>query len=354
MQVAPIHTWAWLIWLATALAALTLTRNPYYLMLVWGAAIFTSLALRKRVGGAVIPVSPLKLTAFVVLLGALFNGVTSHFGASVLFTIPGRLPYLSGDVTLEAFLFGALNGLVLAGMFVVFSVLTQALPVRTLISLIPGAFYPLAVVTSIAVTFIPSTLRQFEQIREAQAIRGHQVRGLRDWLPLLLPLLTGGLERALQLAEAITARGFASQNETQNDERYRWLLLGGLLLLFAGAMTRFSQAYRSAGLALMFSGTLLTLGALWAVGRRAPRSQHRREGWTSASTLTVLGAALASAALLLPIPGLQRAGLTYSPYPAFLWPPFDAAIALGLLGLGAPAVIVAALPPVQEESHYPL
>ena len=31
------------------------------------------------------------------------------------------------------------------------------------------------------------------------------MRGLRDWLPLLMPLLIGGLERALQLAEAMTA-----------------------------------------------------------------------------------------------------------------------------------------------------
>lgn len=350
MQVAPIHTAAWLAWLAAALAALSLTRNPAYLIIVWGSATLTSLALRKRVGSATIPVSPLQFTGFVVLMGGLFNVLTSHFGATVLFTIPGRLPYLSGAVTLEAFLFGALNGLVLAGMFVVFSVLTQALPVRTLIRLIPGAFYPLAVVTSIAVTFIPSTLRQFEQIREAQAIRGHQVRGLRDWLPLLLPLLVGGLERALQLAEAITARGFASQGDDRDDDRYRWVLLAGLAALFAGALARLGGNYHQAGLVLILIGVVLTAGALWAIGRRAPRSAHRTENWSGASSLVLFGALLAAAACVLPVPGVNLATLSYSPYPNFHPPFFDPAIALGLLGLCAPAVIVGSLPQVQEEA----
>src|SRR4030065_1354430 len=95
-------------------------------------------------------------------------------------------------------------------MLLSFMLLNLALPVRDLLRLIRRAFFPVAVVTSIAVTYLPTTLRQFQQIREAQAVRGHQVRSLRDWLPLLMPLLVGGLEHAMQLAEAMTARGFAS------------------------------------------------------------------------------------------------------------------------------------------------
>ena len=145
-----------------------------------------------------------------MLLSTAFNTLTSHYGETVLFTIPGNLPLLSGPVTLEAMVYGATNGLVLTGMLASFMVLNLALTVRELISLIPQAFFPMAVVTSIAVTYLPTTLRQFRQIREAQAIRGHQMRTLRDWLPLWMPLLVGGLEHAMQLAEAMTARGFAS------------------------------------------------------------------------------------------------------------------------------------------------
>ena len=35
------------------------------------------------------------------------------------------------------------------------------------------------------------------RIREAQAVRGHRVQGIRDWLPIVVPLLVSGLERAM-------------------------------------------------------------------------------------------------------------------------------------------------------------
>src|SRR4030043_448637 len=114
-----------------------------------------------------------------------------------------------------------------------FTVLNLALPVRDLISLIPRAFFPVAVVTSIAVTYLPTTLRQLRQIREAQAVRGHQVRSLRDWLPLLMPLLVGGLEHAMQMAEAMTARGFASPRSVVGGRQFhpRLFMLVGMILL---------------------------------------------------------------------------------------------------------------------------
>ena len=131
--------------------------------------------------------------------------------------------------------------------------LGQALPVRALVGLIPRAFYPLAVVATIAVTYLPATLRQFQQIREAQAVRGHALRGLRDWLPLFMPLLVGGLERALQLSEAMTARGFASQGKPVDSALQRaWprlAMLAGLLLLAGGWVLRLAGRMEWAGLA---------------------------------------------------------------------------------------------------------
>ena len=127
-------------------------------------------------------------------------------------------------------------------MLASFMVLNMALPVRDLISLVPRAFFPVAVVTSIAVTYLPTTLRQFQQVREAQAVRGHQMRSLRDWLPLLMPLLVGGMEHAMQLAEAMTARGFASSGPvTGRRQLYpRIAMLLGVVLLTAGWLMQLS------------------------------------------------------------------------------------------------------------------
>ena len=83
----------------------------------------------------------------------------------------------------------------------------------------PRAFYDLGVVVLIALTYVPQTMQQWQRIREAQAIRGHRWRGVRDWQPLVIPLFIGGLERAMALAEAMVARGYGATARRQQNSR---------------------------------------------------------------------------------------------------------------------------------------
>ena len=335
-----MHSLAWLAWLAAAVAALSATRNPLYLLLAIACLALVGTALPEEPSRLPRPFAAWKFGLILILLAAGFNALTSHYGETRLFTIPGRLPLLSGDVTLEALVYGATNGLALAGLLGAFWVLGQALPVRALVGLIPRAFYPLAVVATIAVTYLPATLRQFQQIREAQAVRGHALRGLRDWLPLFMPLLVGGLERAMQLAEAMTARGFASQGKQAGSMLQRaWprlAMLAGLLLLAAGWVLRLAETMNwAAWLALGGGITMIGLG-LWATGQRYPRSTYRPPPWRAGDTLTLAGALLVLAVLWLPLPGLGSAARWYTPYPQLALPPFDARLGLALLGLLGP------------------
>lgn len=163
-----IHPVAWLAWLGAVLTALSLTRNPFYLALILLWITIVAAWSRPAASAAPIPISPLRFGLVVVTFSALFNMLTVHFGDTVLFSLPRALPLLGGDFTLEALVFGGLNGLVVTGLFAAFSLVNRLLPVRALVRLLPRAFYPVAVVASIAVTFVPAMLRHFEQIREAQ------------------------------------------------------------------------------------------------------------------------------------------------------------------------------------------
>jgi energy-coupling factor transport system permease protein len=258
-------------------------------------------------------------------------------GRHVLLRLPEVLPLIGGPVTLEAAVFGALNGVVLTGIFVAFMALNMALPVRSLVQFIPRAFFPVAVVVSIALTFVPTTLRHFRQIREAQAIRGHHLRGLRDWLPLFMPLLIGSLERALQLAEAMTARGFAGADQKGNDLRTRMLVALGLTALLAGWLLRLLWNRPGIGLILMGLGGGLVVAALWLSGRRVPRTSYRREVWQASDSVVALGGALTAAAFLLALPGLDRKSIFFYPFPVLNVPRFDPLIGLAILGLLVPA-----------------
>jgi energy-coupling factor transport system permease protein len=333
--------WAWVGWLIAILVILSITRNPLYLVLILMCVLFVGLSLRRAGLDIPRPISLWKLAGWIIVLATVFNTLTSHYGSTVLFTIPGKLPLISGRVTLEAMIYGATNGLVLTGMLASFTVLNLALPVRDLISLIPRAFFPMAVVTSISVTYLPTTFRQFQQIREAQAVRGHQMRTLRDWLPLLMPLLVGGLEHAMQLAEAMTARGFASTRSVSGREQVypRIGMFLGLVLLALGWIAQLGGA-GVGGLAMILSGALFIIGGLWYLGRQSPRTIYHHRAWGWQDWLTLAVAIIVLSICLLPIPGLSRQTLYYEPYPTLSLPPFSPWLGLAMLGLLIPGLMV--------------
>ena len=335
-----IHPLAWLMWLAAELAVLSATRNPLYMAFAIACTVAVLLCLRGRVGDApTVPLSPLRFGLVVLPLAALFNALTVHIGRTVLLRLPTMLPLLGGPITLEALTFGALNGLALTGIYAAFVVLNDAVAVRALVGLIPRAFFPVAVVTSIALTFVPVTLRHWQQIREAQAIRGHRIRGLRDWLPLFLPLLIGGLEHAFQLAEAMTARGFAGAQETAGTRRARTLIAGGLLALLLGWLLWLGWRQRTLGIALMVLGGSVVVASLWWLGRQLPRTTYRPTRWYPRDSAVALASGIAAAVFLVAWPGLDRSSIFFYPYPALAAPGFNGWIALALGGLLAPALL---------------
>jgi energy-coupling factor transport system permease protein len=330
-----LHAAAWFAWLSAALIVISTTRNPLYLTLAIAAFMVTAHAIRRPGETYASPLAPGRFALYVIPLAALINALLSRVGDTVLLTIPQTWPLIGGPVTAEALVYGTLNGLVLTALFTAFAVLNLAVPVRDLIRFIPRAFYPVAVVASIAVTFAPATLRQMQQIREAQAIRGHRMRRLRDWLPLFMPLLTGGLERSLQLAEAMASRGFADEGETMHTGRAQVISVAGLLaVLSGGLLTAWQQTFW--GSLLIVTGSAAIVGTLWLTGRSIPHTTYRRAPWGYREWL-VTGGALIAVAVFLFWGGATR---TYNPYPALTWPAFDTLTGMALLSFLLPALVV--------------
>lgn len=341
IQYPVLHPAAWVTWVAGVVVALTSTRNPWFVGTVL-VLIGLVLVQQRRIAASrtdvpvpAVEIGVVRFGLIVVTTSAIFNVLMVHVGEHVLFTLPPALPLIGGPITLEALVYGVLNGLVLAGLFAAFSILNRVLPVRSLLRLVPRAYYPAAVVMSIAVTFAPSALQQIQQVREAQAVRGHRMAGVRSWLPLLVPLLEGSLERSMQLAEAMMARGFAT-GEAVVDRRPQLLMLAGMAAFLAGWLLRLAWQQEAAGWALLFGGTLLLLAGLWLAGRRHPHTVYRPDAWHWRDGVVIAAALVAASAYVLPWPGLDRAPLFYYPYPALVWPELSMPILLATLGLGAP------------------
>lgn len=333
-----MHTLGWLVWLSMAVTVVTATRNPLILVLLLGefALIIDRLSQLDTERAPVI--NPWRFALFVIPAGALFNGLTSHFGETVLMRLPPGIPLVGGDITAEALLYGMTNGLVLAALVFAFAVLNMAVPVGELIQYVPRAFYPFAVVSAIAVSFFPTTLRQIQQVREAQAVRGHRMRGIKDWMPLFVPVLVGGLERALQLAEAMTSRGFAgnSRMDAQRDTWVQAALVAGLVLVLGGVVMRLLPAWAPWSLLCLILGVFLILWATWKAGRDVQRTRYDRVMWTQRESLVTIAALIATIPALL----MKASFLDYSPYPALSLPPFDLLLGAALLGFTLPAWLV--------------
>jgi energy-coupling factor transport system permease protein len=216
----------------------------------------------------------------------------------------------------------------------------------------PGFLYQAGIVTGIAVAFVPQMVATWQAIREAQQVRGHKVRGLRDLLPLLLPLLVTGLERAMNLAESMEARGFGGQILVASPRQrlaHQLALLGGLALVGLGlAVNGFWPELRLVGTLQLAGGVLLMVWSFWDVGRRSKRTRYHHWPWSRLDRIVAalgLTGALAWIAIMIAQPGW----LHYYPYPPYSpWPSFNFVVGLVLLLLAAPGLLMR---PVETETE---
>ena len=172
-------TRVWILWVLISALLVMLGRNPLYLVIL--LLVSQVVGGVRGIPGQGISLPLWRLGAIILLFSTLFNALFVHVGTTVLFRLPSAWPLVGGPVTLEAAAYGAANGLMLLTLLSIFLTFNRVVPMGELVRLAPRAFYDLGVVVLVAMTYVPETTRHLQQIRDAQAIRGHEVRGLRDW-----------------------------------------------------------------------------------------------------------------------------------------------------------------------------
>ena len=323
----------WLLWLMVVAVALMVARNPLYTLLI--------LLVIQLVEAACTPdrtervLSLARLAPFILGFSILFNLLFVHMGQTVLFRLPAELPLLGGAITFEALMYGLQNGLILLALLALFTAFNRIVATGELVRLAPRVFRDLGVVILIAITYVPETARHLQRIREAQAIRGHRLRGVRDWQPVVIPLLVGGMERAMNLAESMVARGYGVPRARPQSTGLMAALVAGLLLFFAGWVLTLWIGWP--GLLLLGLSVLWLIAFVGRAGRSVAYTRYRAHRWGRIDTAVVAITALA--VLLIWLRALDAAGvLAYTPYPRFQLPSFDPIVGLALFLLAAPAL----------------
>lgn len=349
-----VHTWAWVVWLAAAAIPAFIVRNPLYLVLIIGSSwtVYSSLGRASPIGrswGAFA-----KIGLFLLALTVPFHALSNHLGDVVLFRLPPTWPIVGGDITLEAVIAGSANGLSLMTILMVFAAFNAVVDHYQLLRATPAFLFQAGVVVSIAITFVPQMVLSAREIRQAQRIRGHRFRGVRDLLPLVLPLLANGLERAIQLAETLESRGFAGVAAPVSQRRAILTRFGIIASLVAVLVGLFLAAYLAdwqvEGWVLASLGIAALLAIFRLQGRQIRRTRYRRSRWLARDSAIVLGTGITLVSIIstrITNPEV----LVYSPFPPqSMLPTFQPLVAAALLLLVLPAILAPSPPKLQPDT----
>jgi energy-coupling factor transport system permease protein len=142
------------------------------------------------------------------------------------------------DVTTEELAGAAVQAVRLAAVTLAFAVYALLLDHDSLLRSARFARRS-ALVVALATRLVPTLERDVHGLVEALRGRGVEVEGVRGRAGLLSPIVSGSLERALNLAEAMEARGYGRAGATRALSP-RWgsldrLAVAGALVLVVGA-----------------------------------------------------------------------------------------------------------------------
>ena len=246
-----MHPGAWLLWALCAGATAMLSTNPFYLL-------------------------PLAAVAWVVYSARCGDHpslrsfrVFALFGLAALVT--RTVLVLFGPVDASNVLAALLEGLRVAVLLMVFGAFNSVVDPYRALKLAPRRVHEPALAAALALSIAPRYVEAGARVREAQRLRGIDLRRWRSLPALAVPVLETGMEEALTLAESMDARGHGRGPRS----RYR------------------PEPFGKASLLVAF-GSLGALAAFALLGQGALIVSTSPLGWPDASW-TSLGAVVALA-----------------------------------------------------------
>jgi energy-coupling factor transport system permease protein len=261
----------------------------------------------------------------IVLASSAINSLFSHSGKTILFSFPNSWPLIGGIITAESLVYGAINGLIISALFLLFNVLNLALSIKQLTHLIPRAFYPIAMIVTISLTFFPSINQRIREIKEAQMIRGNPMKKFSDWLPILAPLLVSSLEKGLILSESMTSRGFYTFKPSHKTIFPVITMIIGSFSIFSGWILSLYSYSTYIYLPIYISGVTIIFLTLNRLSKAVKTTRYHQEMLTKHDMLAIVIIIFVILFLgLVSISG-NLTSLNYTPYPSLVFPNFELA-----------------------------
>lgn len=343
-----VHPLAWWLWAIGLAAAAMRTTNPVLLGLIVACAGFVvasrrtdapwgrSFALALRIGVFIV--------ALRVVLAALF-GV--RLPGTVLFTLPSAdLPAwaagvtIGGPVTAEMLAAAATDGLRLATIVACFGAANSLANPYRLLRTLPAVLYEMGVALTVALAIVPQTVLAAGRVREARRLRGRAVRGLRGLRGLAMPVLEGALERSVDLAASMDARGYGRRRTVARRAVVvsTVAVVAGMVGVGVGVYAVLDAGSPDAmGLPVLAVGVALLGVGLVVAGRRVERTRYRPDRWAAAEWSVVAVGVVAAVAVA--VVGAGDPAALAMPVSPLGWPAVPPVAVAGVLAAALAGVV---------------
>lgn len=339
-SVPELHPLAWAAWLGCGLTMILLTSNPLYVALIALSALVVY-ASHRRAGRRAIDVLLVGGVALALLTIPL-NLVTGSTGATTVFdlpslTMPGWLASVTfgGPVTAESLTYAAIHALAIAGILALVCAFNVSVDHFKLLKYTPPGLAQLGIIVTISLLLVPETLRRILTLAESRTVRGYESR-LRSIPGLLLPILAEALERSVQRAESLDARGFGRLAAPPNA----FETIAAVACVGIAAVSGFWYYYypsdHLASAAVTVIGAAGVAAIAWRQARRSATTRLMLPRVSPADRI-VLGASLVGAACLALSRIFAVGSVAYLPFPSVSAPQFHPLPAVACLLLVIPA-----------------
>jgi len=335
----------WIAWGGVLMASALMIRNPILLTEILAIALTVRVVCvppQRRQGWGWF----VRVAAIMAVIGVVFNALTVHAGDRVLVTLPSAWPVIGGDLTGNAIVYGLVSSLAFFTLVVIGTTLSPMLRWTELTRVLPRRVMPLAVAGSVAWAFLPQLGTAAREIRETQIARGQTAHGPRELVSLVVPLLGGGLDRAMTTAEALEARGFGVALEGGGAPSQPWRrvsLLAGLFLLLIAAYGIAVGEATPWGIGALPAIVLLALGVRGGevTARQTTRYRSHRRTWRDG---VVLVASVIAFGMVVVRWFMGADAFRFDPYPSIVAPGVDLIAMLALALTVAPVLVVPDIP----------
>lgn len=218
---------------------------------------------------------------WAIRFAALAFTIRMSIGVFLGVPMPGRQIFVLPQLTLPDFLVGIRIGgpvtlqrlenafseaMLLVSLILVFATANALSNPHALLRVLPKRFYGIGLAGVIATSVAPQTVSSINRVRNAKHLRGQSGRGLRSWRGVAMPVLEDALERSIDLAASLEARGYGLNAKPTRYRPERWSFSD--LLAISGPLYLLLILLVDPGVSVTLLAIFVLLGALTPLAAR--------------------------------------------------------------------------------------